>query len=227
MQAAYPDDSGRGFWCLYMIEISGLYVITDETIRPGRTHEQIARAAVDAGANVVQLRDKTATDRRFFEAAKYIREITRSANIPFIVNDRIDIALAVDADGINIGEYDLPVADARRILGAEKLIGASAGDLETARQAAIDGADHLGFGPIFDTATKEDAGASVGLTMLRTLKAANILPIVAIGGINETNIEAVAAAGADAAAVISAIIREDDMGRAVRSLAEAFAKGRA
>lgn len=213
--------------CFMMVKISGLYVITDETIRPGRTHEQIARAAVDGGASVLQLRDKLASDRRFYEAAKYIRQITRSVGIPFIVNDRIDIALAVEADGVNIGEHDLPVADARRILGPHGLIGASVGNLEAARHAAEDGADHLGFGPLFGTATKPDAGEPVGLEMLRALKVADILPIVAIGGINETNIETVAAAGADAAAVISAIIKADDMERVVRSFAEAFAKGRA
>lgn len=210
-----------------MVAISGLYVITDETIRPGRTHEEIARAALDGGANVIQLRDKLSSDRRFYEAAKYIRQITRSAGIPFIVNDRIDIALAIDADGVNIGEHDLPVADARRILGPQGLIGASVRDLEAAGHAAKDGADYLGFGPVFVTATKPDAGEPVGLAILRALKGASMLPIVAIGGINVTNIEAVATAGADAAAVISAIIRADNMERVVRSLAEAFANGRA
>lgn len=210
-----------------MTKITGLYVITDETIRPGRTHEEIAAAAVAGGASVIQLRDKTCTDRRFYEAAKAIRAMTLRAGIPFIINDRIDIALAVDADGVNIGEHDLPVAEARRILGPDRLIGVSAGTIDLAGKAARDGADHLGFGPVFATRTKPDAGEPVGLDMLRRLKDANILPIVAIGGIDETNIEAVASAGADAAAVISAIIITEDMESAVRNLAEGFKKGRA
>jgi len=202
-------------------------VITDETLRPGRSHEQIAAAAIAGGARAVQLRDKTSSDRRIYEAARAIREITRRAGVLFIVNDRVDIALAVDADGVNLGQQDLPVAEARRLLGPEKIVGASAATIEEARLAKQQGADHLGFGPVFPTATKPDAGEPVGLAVVRELKAANILPIVAIGGIDESNIAQVAAAGADAASVISAVVKADDMEAACKKLAAAFESGRA
>jgi len=209
------------------MKIEGLYVITDETIRPGRTHEEIAAAAVAGGARAVQLRDKQSPDRRVYEAALAIRALTRSAGVIFIVNNRVDIALAVDADGLHVGEQDIPVAEARRLLGETKFVGKTASTVEEARQAAADGADHLGASPIFPTATKPDAGEAVGLELIRQIKKHCALPVVAIGGIGESNIAEVAAAGADAAAVISAVVAADDMERMVKRLVAEFERGRA
>jgi thiamine-phosphate pyrophosphorylase len=204
------------------MRISGIYVITDETLYPGRTHEEIAEAAVAGGARIVQLRDKSASDRRLYEAAAAIRAITSRARVLFTVNNRVDIALAVGADGVNVGQQDMPVWVARRLLGPGKLVGASVGTIEEARRAAEEGADHLGAGPVFDTTTKVDAGEATGVALIRRLAEARILPVVAIGGINESNIGEVAAAGADAAAVISAVVKADDMEKAVAALAARF-----
>jgi thiamine-phosphate pyrophosphorylase len=168
--------------------LSGLYVITDEELCPGRTHAQIARAAVEGGARIIQIRDKSASDRKFYEDALEVRRITRGAGALFIVNDRVDIAAAVEADGVNLGQTDLPVAAARRILGKGVLIGTSADSPEQAAQAVKDGADHIGYGPVFATTTKLDAGPVSGLDTLRRVVQSTSVPVVAIGGISISNI---------------------------------------
>lgn len=204
------------------MKINGLYVITDETIRPGRTHEDVTTAAVAGGAKIIQLRDKTADDRRIYEAALAIRTITRRAGVVFIVNNSVDVALAADADGVHVGQSDLPAAEVRKLIGPTKLLGVSVATVEEARQAVRDGADHLGVGPVFSTSTKSDAGDVVGLEHLSLIRKVSGLPIVAIGGIGQSNIASVATAGADSAAVISAVVAEDDMEAATRELAGAF-----
>lgn len=192
--------------------IAGVYVITDRFINPKRSHLDIARAAVEGGTFVLQLRDKEATTRQLLEWAREIRDLTRRTETLFIVNDRVDIALAADADGIHVGDDDMPVPIARRLLGAGKIIGRSVANEKEALQAVAEGADYVSIGSIFTTSTKSDAGEPVGVEMVKRVR--QVLPpdypLVAIGGINLQNAAAVFEAGADAVAVVSAIACADD-----------------
>lgn len=204
--------------------LRGLYVITDEELCPGRTHAEIAEGALRGGARIIQLRDKNANDRGFFKAALRIRKLTADAGALFLVNDRVDVAAAVKADGVNLGQADLPVMAARGILGPGAIIGVSADNVEQARQAEIDGASYIGFGPVFPTTTKLDAGPVSGLTSLAKVCGLVDLPVVAIGGINVENIASVAGAGAVCAAVVSAIVCADDIAAATSELISAFGR---
>jgi thiamine-phosphate pyrophosphorylase len=185
---------------------------------PGRSHTQIARSAIEGGAGIIQLRDKNAPDREFHEFAVELREITRSSGALFFVNDRVDIAAAVGADGVNVGQTDLPIAAARKVLGLGVLIGVSADSIDQAIVAEADGADYVGFGPVFPTSTKLDAGPVSGLDTLREVVRRVSIPVVAIGGIALGNIESVAESGAACAAVVSAVVCADDMSSATRAL---------
>jgi len=196
-----------------------LYVITDEKVSRGRSHLQVAEAAIRGGADVLQLRDKEAPGGRLYRVALGLRKLTREAKVPFIVNDRLDIALAVDADGVHVGQADLPASVARGLLGPGKILGVSADTIEQAVRAERDGADYLGVGPVFEArGTKADAGAPLGLDRIARIRRRCRLPIVAIGGIDAGNARKVREAGADAAAVISGISAADDIERAVRRL---------
>jgi len=196
-----------------------LYVITDEKVSRGRSHLQVAEAAIRGGADVLQLRDKEAPGGRLYRVALGLRKLTREAKVPFIVNDRLDIALAVDADGVHVGQADLPASVARGLLGPGKILGVSADTIEQAVRAERDGADYLGVGPVFEArGTKADAGAPLGLDRIARIRRRCRLPIVAIGGIDAGNARKVREAGADAAAVISGIAAADDIERAVRRL---------
>jgi thiamine-phosphate pyrophosphorylase len=205
-----------------MTNIAGLHVVTDGYLAPDRTHEQIALAAVRAGVPVVQLRDKNMPDGQFYKTAVALRGITREAGALFIVNDRVDIALAVGADGVHVGQSDMPAPVARKLIGNDRILGVSATTIEEALKAVEDGASYIGFGPIFSTATKNDAAQPVGLEQLRALKSQIRLPIVAIGGIGESNIGSIAATGADGAAVVSAVVCADDMQAAAKRLMTLF-----
>lgn len=191
--------------------IEGLYVITDRELNPDRTHLMIAQAAIDGGARLIQIRDKTASDREFYEAAVAIGKLCAQTKALFFVNDRVHIAAAVGADGVNIGQSDLPVSAVREILGKKAIIGVSCDSIEEAVQAEEDGADYIGYGPVFATSTKLDAGPVSGLTDLKNVCEAVNIPVVAIGGIGLSNIHQIADAGAKSAAVISAIVRAKDM----------------
>jgi len=204
-------------------EIRGVYVITDAVLRPDRSHVEIARAAVQGGSRVIQLRDKEASDSELIPIAREIRRITAEAGAIFIVNDRIEVALASDADGLHIGQEDMPVADARK-RWPERLLGVSVGSPEEAVTAERDGADHLGVGPIYSTSTKLDAGAATGLELIGRIRQVCRLPMVAIGGIGLSNIAEVARAGAESATMISAIVCADDMVAATRALVEAWGR---
>ena len=206
--------------------LNGLYVITDEEICPGRTHVEIARAALAGGAKIIQLRDKNASDKGFYEAAMAIRTLTSGAGALFFVNDRVHIAAAVQADGVNVGQDDIPVSAARGILGPKAIIGLSCASVDQAVEAKGQGADYVGFGPVFPTYTKQDAGPVSGIENLRLVCEKVNLPVVAIGGIGASNIAAVAAAGAAGAAVISAIVCAEDMTQATKDLLRRFQEQR-
>ena len=206
-----PDRSSPGRW--------RLYVITDEKVSRGRSHLQVAEAAIAGGADVLQLRDKEASGGRFYRVALQLRKLTREARIPFIVNDRLDIALAVDADGVHVGQSDLPASVVREIMGLRKILGVSVDTVEEAILAEKDGADYLGVGPVFEArGTKADAGEPLGIDRIARIRSGCRLPIVAIGGIDAENARMVREAGADAAAVISAIAGADDIAAAARRL---------
>lgn len=194
-----------------------VYVITDRSFR-GRSHEEVAHAALAGGATFLQLRDKHATARQLVAWARRLRELACAVGVPLVVNDRVDVALAAEADGAHVGEEDLPVADARRLLGPQRVVGASAGTVEEAVRAERDGADYLGVGPVFPTATKPDAGEAIGLEGLRRIVRAVRIPVVAIGGITADNAADVIHAGAAGVAVISAVAGAEDMVEATRRL---------
>jgi thiamine-phosphate diphosphorylase len=171
------------------------------------------------GADVLQLRDKEAPGGLLYRVALQLRRITREAKVPFIVNDRLDIALAADADGVHVGQADLPASVVREIMGPGKILGVSVDTVEDAMQAEKDGADYLGVGPVFEAReTKPDAGLPLGVDRITRIRRQCRLPIVAIGGINAENALMVREAGADAAAVISAIVAADDIAHAARRL---------
>lgn len=196
-----------------------LYVITDEQVSRGRSHLHVAEAAILGGADVIQLRDKTASGGRLYRVALQLRKLTREAKVPFIVNDRLDIALASDADGVHVGQGDLPASVVRNIMGPGKVLGVSADTVEEAQLAEKDGADYLGVGPVFEArGTKSDAGEPQGLELIKKIRRQCRLPIVAIGGIKAENARLVQEAGAVAAAVISAIVAADDIAQATRQL---------
>ena len=196
-----------------------LYVITDEKVSRGRSHLQVAEAAIVGGADVLRLRDKAASSARLYRVALQLRKITREAKIPFIVNDRLDIALAADADGVHVGQADLPASVVREIMGPDRILGVSVDTVEEAVQAEKDGADYIGVGPVFEAReTKPDAGLPLGVDRIARIRRHCGLPIVAIGGIDAENARNVREAGADAAAVISGIAAADDIAHATRRL---------
>lgn len=182
-----------------------LYLVTDRPLCGARSLEDVVGQAVRAGATVVQLREKEASSREFFELALRLLGVTKQHGIPLIINDRIDIALASGADGVHIGQSDLPYAQARRILGPQAIIGLSIETPEQARQAEQLDADYFGVSPIFLTPTKIELETSWGLDGLRALRKTTRRKLVAIGGINASNAAPVIEAGADGLAVVSAI----------------------
>ncbi len=197
-----------------------LYVITDRQLSNGRSHLEVARAAIVGGASVIQLRDKEATTRQLVEMGGKLRALTREKGVTFMVNDRVDVALAVDADGVHVGQDDMPVPLARRLMGPGKIVGASAATSSEARKAEAEGADYVAASPVFSTPTKPDAPPPTGLEGLRAIVEAVSLPVIAIGGINPENAGAVIQAGAAGVAVISAVVSAPDIAAAARRLRE-------
>nr|NIW43722.1 thiamine phosphate synthase [Gammaproteobacteria bacterium] len=180
-------------------------------------------AALTGGADVIQLRDKKASSRKFYEVGAEIRKITRERGAIFIVNDRVDIALTTDADGVHVGQDDLPAVETRKLIGSDKILGVSVTSPQEARQAERDGADYLGVGPVYEArSTKSDAGEPMGLSLIRDARKHCRIPIVGIGGINITNAVNVLKAGADGVAIISAIVSADDIEAATRNLKAAI-----
>ncbi len=195
-----------------------LYVITDEKLSHGLRHDEIARKAVSGGADVVQLRDKELSAKDLYDVAIKIRSITSSTETMFIVNDRMDVALASKADGVHLGQDDIPLSAARMLAPRDFIIGVSVSNIEEAIRAEGFGADYVALGPIFPTSSKNDAGPGVGLDSLRDMRAAVSIPLVAIGGIGASDINDVIMAGADGIAVISAVVSQPDIALAARSL---------
>jgi thiamine-phosphate pyrophosphorylase len=188
-----------------------LYVITDETIAAGRTHAEIAWLAIAGGADVIQLRDKCCGTRELCRIGRQIREVTRKSGTLFIVNDRLDVALACGADGVHLGQGDLRVDVARQLAPRPFVIGVSVGNPGEAVAAEKAGADYVAASPVFSTTSKDDAGQGCGLAGLREIRAEVSIPVIAIGGISRDNVSAVIEAGANGVAVISAVVGQPDI----------------
>lgn len=203
-----------------------LYVITDAVLSRGRSHLEIARAALEGGADAVQLRDKSSPAINLCRLVSEIQPLARKFGAAFLVNDRVDVALVARADGAHVGQDDLPAREARRLLARPALLGVSAGTREEARRAEREGADYVGVGPIFATGTKPDAGEPIGLETLAGIVRAVSIPVVAVGGITCENVAEVMAAGAAGAAVASAVAGAEDMAAAARALKRRIVEAR-
>jgi thiamine-phosphate pyrophosphorylase len=187
-----------------------LYVVTDRQLSSGRPLRLVVEAALRGGARAFQLREKDLSPRELYPLAMEMRQLTQTYGARLLINDRVDVALAVDADGVHLTTTSLPASIARQLLGPGRLIGVSTHTLTEAQAAAAEGADFVVFGPVFYTPSKAPYGAPVGIDALRAVRAAVNLPILAIGGVKKANLDQVLAAGADGIAVISAVISADD-----------------
>ncbi len=185
-----------------------LYLVTDRELSRLPFFDMIEKA-LEGGVTVIQIREKKLSTKEFIEEALKIKEIAKRKGVPIIINDRVDIALAVDADGIHLGNDDMPVEMARKIMG-KKIIGASAHSVEEAMDKERKGANYIAVSPVFSTPTKPDAGTPLGLEGIRKIKEAVKIPVIAIGGINKNNVVEVIKSGADGVAVVSAIVCSED-----------------
>ncbi len=206
---------------------SGLYALADDGVLPDTPVLEKARWAVEGGAAILQVRLKRATSRQAVAICRAVVELCRSRGVVCIVNDRVDWALLSGADGVHLGEDDLPVEDARKLLGPARRVGATVRNLEGARTAAERGADHVGLGPIFTTRTKAVDYLPLGLEGLQRVAEGSPIPVVAIAGIGLENIAEVASAGAHAAAVASDLLQAADPTARARDLVLSFETGRA
>jgi thiamine-phosphate pyrophosphorylase len=195
-----------------------LYLVTDRSLSQGRSTIEVVKEAVKGGITMVQLREKEADSYTFYQEALALKHFLTPLNIPLIINDRLDIALAVDADGLHIGQHDLPYTIARKWLGPDKIIGLSIETEEEARQANALDVDYIGLSPVFTTATKQDINTPLALEGVRKIAHFSQHPMVGIGGINATNATEVIMAGADGVAVISAIVAQKEIALAASQL---------
>jgi thiamine-phosphate pyrophosphorylase len=198
-----------------------LYLVTDRDLMSTPTLEQAVEQAIEGGSTLIQLREKTASSLEFYQMAVTIKRLTDSHHIPLIINDRVDIALAVDTAGVHIGQSDLPAGIVRQIIGKNKILGVSVSSVAEAVKAKKDGADYLGVGAMFATGTKTDADL-VTMNELRDIRSAVSLPIVVIGGINLTTIPSFVNTGIDGIAVASALISAKDITEAAKQLRASF-----
>lgn len=197
-----------------------IYLVTDSVMIKDRQLPGAVEEAILGGVTLIQLREKQASSREFYQKALLIKDVTDKYNIPLIINDRADIALAVDADGVHLGQKDLPLSKVRIMIGGDKIIGISAATMEQAKDAISGGADYLGVGAIFPTSTKADAAANSADNLKSIKSTFPHMPMVGIGGINESNINILKATGCDGAAVVSAILAAPDIRMAAKRLKE-------
>lgn len=207
-----------------MIErsVGRLHVITDTTLQSRFSHEELARMAIAGGADTIQFRQKSGETRGLIQAAREVKLICAGAGVTFLVNDRLDVAIAADADGVHLGQQDFPIPLARKIFGGRKVIGGSAATLDELEKCLKDGADYIGFGPVFLTSSKFDAGPVSGLVELKKAVQISPVPVIAIGGINAQNTPEVMKAEVWGIAVISAVCCQDDPEQAVQNLLRAM-----
>jgi thiamine-phosphate pyrophosphorylase len=201
-----------------------LYLVTDPDLSLGRPEQEIVGRAVAAGVTMVQYRDKDTSTRNMIHKTRLLAGICRSAGVALVVNDRLDVAMAGGADGVHLGQDDMELTDARRIVGESLIIGISVTTTEEAVAAEGAGADYLGANGVFPTGTKKDLGKPLGLEGVTRLAAATTLPLVAIGGINDKNAREVISAGADGVAVVSYIVGAEDIEKQCKSLLKIIKK---
>jgi thiamine-phosphate pyrophosphorylase len=199
-----------------------LYLVTDRDILGDRDLFTAVEESLKGGVTMLQLREKTASSRDFYQLAVRMQELAAAYQVTLIINDRLDIALAANAGGLHVGQDDLPITVARRILGPGKILGYSVSTVEEAVYGEQNGADYLGAGPVYATGSKADAGSPIGIDGLRRIQQSVAIPVVGIGGIGEANLLDVKRTGVDGASVISAIMGSRDLKRAASALIAAW-----
>ena len=209
-----------------MKQIGKLHILTDVVLQTRFSHTELTKLAIRGGADTMQFRQKSGSTREMIECATQMRQLCADHEVVFIVNDRVDVAIASRADGVHLGQDDFPIPLARKLLGEGRIIGGSAATMEEARKCLSDGADYVGFGPVYPTRSKDDAGPVSGISILKEVVEAISLPIIAIGGVSAENVPEVMQAGAHGIAVISAVCCQEDPEEATRALYQALYHGR-
>ena len=208
-----------------MKQIGRLHVLTDIVLQTRFSHLDLTRLAIKGGADTIQFRQKGGSTREMIQVATQMKQLCAGHGVTFIVNDRVDVAIAARADGVHLGQDDFAIPLARELLGEERIIGGSASNIREARQCLSEGADYVGFGPVYQTTSKDDAGPVRGVVILNQVVKAISLPIIAIGGISSENVPEVVQAGAHGVAVISAVCCQEDPEQATKALFQALHKG--
>ena len=203
-----------------------LYLVTDRGLARGRSTVEVVKAAVSGGVTCIQLREKDCSTLEFIEQARAIKNFLEEREVPLIINDRLDVALAVGADGVHLGQKDMPLEMSRKIAGSSMLIGISAESVQDAIEAENGGADYLGVSPIYATPTKTDTAPPLGIQGLREIKNRVKIPLVGIGGLNNSNAAEVIRNGADGVAVVSAIVAAEDPETAAMNLKQIINEAR-
>ena len=205
-----------------MKNIGRLHLLTDTVLQSRYSHIELTKMGIKGGADTVQFRQKSGSAREMIAVAREMRQMCKTAGVTFIVNDRVDIAIASDADGVHLGQDDFPIPMAREVLGSKRIIGGSASNMDEARKCVLEGADYVGFGPVYPTTSKDDAGPVSGIAVLEQIVRDISLPVIAIGGINAQNTAPIMKAGAFGISVISTICCQDDPEQATRNLYQAL-----
>ncbi len=205
-----------------MKQIGKLHILTDVVLQNRFSHTELAQLAIRGGADTIQFRQKSGSTRGMIQAACDVKQVCAESGVTFIVNDRVDVAIASEADGVHLGQDDFPIPLARKLLGKGCIIGGSAATLEEAHKCLSEGADYVGFGPVYPTTSKDDAGPVSGISILKGVVESISLPIIAIGGVSAENAAEVMGAGAHGIAVISAVCCQEDPEQATRALHKAL-----
>jgi len=208
-----------------MKQIGRLHVLTDTVLQSRFSHLELARMAIGGGADTIQFRQKAGATREMIDIVRQLKQLCMDSGATLVVNDRLDVAIAVEADGVHLGQDDFPIPLARKLLGESRIIGGSAASLEEAQKCLAEGADYIGFGPVYPTTSKTDADPVTGIKLLKQAVEAIPLPIIAIGGISVENTPEVIRAGAGGIAVISAVCCQENPEQATRALHQALQTG--
>jgi thiamine-phosphate pyrophosphorylase len=210
----------RSIWKPKLAQALAVYVLTDRKLSRGLSEQDVVRRAIAGGATAIQLRWKDGPLREAVSVARELKSICAELEVLFVVNDRLDLAMTVQADAVHLGEDDLPVPEARALVGDSMIIGYSPADVSEVEWAVESGADYLGVGPVYGTSSKDDAGEAVGIERIRNVRDLTNIPFVGIGGINASNAVPVVEAGADGVAIISSVVAQDDIESAARLLSD-------
>ena len=205
-----------------MKQIGQLHILTDTALQSRFSHVELTRLAIQGGADTIQFRQKIESTREMIKIAQQIKQMCTDSGVAFIINDRVDVAIASDADGVHLGQDDFPLPLARKLMGESKILGGSAVTLAEARKCLTEGADYIGFGPVYPTTSKEDAGPVTGIDLLKQVVETIPLPIIAIGGVSVENTPEVIQAGTHGIAVISAVCCQENPEQATRALYKAL-----